>query len=106
MPNGVAQGYTYDEANQLLSIAYTKADGTVIDVVSYTYDENSNRITRNRQAAGSVKETPFTATYDASNRMLTYNGYPLTYDDNGNLISKGRHLLVLLPTTGMPRTSL
>ncbi len=88
LPNGVAQEYNYDEANQLLSITYTKADGTVIDVVSYTYDENSNRITRNRQGAGSVTETPFTATYAPNNRMLTYNGYPLTYDDNGNLISR------------------
>ena len=88
LPNGVAQGYNYDEANQLLSIVYKKSDGTQIDNVSYTYDENSNRITRNRQGAGSVTETPFTATYDASNRMLTYNGYPLTYDDNGNLTQR------------------
>lgn len=88
LPNGVTQQYNYDDANQLLSITYTKTDGTVIDVVSYTYDENSNRITRNRQAAGSVTETPFTATYDVNNRMLTYNGQPLTYDDNGNLISR------------------
>lgn len=88
LPNGMTQDYAYDNANQLLSITYTKADGTVIDVVSYTYDENSNRITRNRTAAGSVKETPFTATYDVNNRMLTYNGYPLTYDDNGNLIQR------------------
>lgn len=88
LPNGVTQQYNYDDANQLLSIVYKKSDGTQIDTVSYTYDENSNRITRNRQGAGSVTETPFTATYDASNRMLTYNSYPLTYDENGNLISR------------------
>ncbi|MBI3562424.1 MAG: RHS repeat protein [Gammaproteobacteria bacterium] len=27
-------------------------------------------------------------TYDANNRLLTYNGYPLTYDANGNLLSR------------------
>jgi RHS repeat-associated protein len=35
-----------------------------------------------------VPETPFTATYDANNRMLTYDGQPLTYDANGNLLSR------------------
>ena len=104
MPNEVAQGYNYDEANQLLSITYTKADGTVIDVVSYTYDETATGLPAivRRQA---VKETPFTATYDNNNRMLTYNGYPLTYDDNGNLISRQTEM-VLLHTTMMRKTGL
>ena len=88
LPNGVIQEYNYDEANQLLSITYKQQNNTVIDQVSYTYDENSNRITRNRTATGSVPESPFTATYDANNRMLTFNGQPLNYDDNGNLISR------------------
>jgi RHS repeat-associated protein len=33
-------------------------------------------------------ETPFTATYDDDNRMLSYNGFALHYDDNGNLIER------------------
>lgn len=56
--------------------------------MSYTFDESGNRISRNRSQLGSIPETPFTATYDANNRMLTYNGRPLTCDANGNLVSR------------------
>jgi len=48
-----------------------------------------------RTASGSsVRETPFTATYDEANRMTaitltgTNQSFSLAYDDNGNLISK------------------
>ena len=88
LPNGITQALAYDDANELLSITYRKPDNTIIETVSYTYDDNGNRITWNRTQLGSVPETPFTATYDANNRMLTYNGQPLTYDDNGNLITR------------------
>ena len=88
LPNGLTQAFAYDAANQLLSMTYIKSSNTVLETVSYTYNENGNRITRNRTQLGSVPETPFTATYDANNRMLTYNGQPLTYDDNGNLVSR------------------
>jgi RHS repeat-associated protein len=88
LANGITQSYAYSDANELLSLTYKKPNNTVIETVSYTYDANGNRITRNRTQLGSVPETPFTATYDVNNRMLTYNGQPLTYDDNGNLISR------------------
>jgi RHS repeat-associated protein len=88
LPNGIVQALVYNDANELLSITYHKIDGTVIDQVSYTYDANGNPIARNRQGLGSVPETPFTATYDANNRMLTFDGQPLTYDANGNLVSR------------------
>lgn len=88
LPNGITQQFIWSDANEVLSIAYRKTDGTMLENIAYTYDENSNRITRNRTGMGSVPDTAFTATYDANNRMLTYNGQPLTYDDNGNLISR------------------
>ncbi len=88
LANGITQEYAYNNANELLSLTYKKSNGTVIESLAYTYDENGNRLTRNRTQLGSVPETPFTATYDANNRMLTYNGQPLTYDDNGNLITR------------------
>jgi RHS repeat-associated protein len=88
LPNGINQVFAYNDANELLSITYKTPTGAVIDALTYTYDANGNPIARTRQGLGSVPETPFTATYDANNRMLTYNGQPLTYDANGNLVSR------------------
>jgi RHS repeat-associated protein len=88
LPNGVSQTYSYNDANELLSITYKKADGTVIDTLNYDYDLIGNRLVRGRSALNSVQETGFSATYDAQNRMLTYNGKTLTYDENGNLTQR------------------
>jgi RHS repeat-associated protein len=91
LANGITQAYAWSDANELLSITYRKSDGTVIEQLSYTYDQNGNRITRNRTGLGSVPESAFSATYDANNRMLAYtpagstSAQPLTYDANGNL---------------------
>lgn len=83
LPNGVSAHYAYDAPNRLTGISYVKPDATVLTSLIYTYDENGNRLS---QSVNAKTETLFTATYDAANRMLTYNGYPLTYDANGNLI--------------------
>ncbi len=88
LPNGITQALTYDNAGQLLALAYTRTDGSVIERITYSYDDNGNRITRGRIGMGGAPDTAFTATYDAQNRMLTYNGQPLSYDDNGNLVSR------------------
>jgi RHS repeat-associated protein len=77
--------YQYDAANRLTALSYVKPDTTVLSALAYTYDANGNRIS---QSLNAKTDTPFTATYDAANRMATYNGYPLTYDANGNLIQR------------------
>ena len=53
-----------------------------------SYDETGNRVSRSRPGAGGVRETPFSATYDAGNRMLTFNTDTLDYDTAGNLIRR------------------
>ena len=85
LPNGVAANYQYDAANRLTALSYVKPDTTVLSALAYTYDANGNRISQSQNAK---TDTPFTATYDAANRMATYNGYPLTYDANGNLVQR------------------
>ena len=88
LPNGLIQTYTWNEVNEVTGIAYKKPDGTVIESLTYAYDALGNPIRRSRTGAASKQETGFTATYDAANRMLTFNGLPLTYDANGNLVSR------------------
>ncbi len=83
--------YAYDDANRVISIAYAKADGTPIETVSYAYDPAGQRIMK-ALGSSSVQETGFNAAYDAANRLtsITLNGesFTLSYDGNGNLVSK------------------
>jgi len=93
LPDGIKQELQYDDADRLLSIAYKRSDGTVIETIAYTYDAKGQRISKS-SAITSIQETPITAGYDAANRLtsltLTATGqtFTLAYDDNGNLASK------------------
>lgn len=93
LPNGIKQLFVYDDADRVLSITYKNPDDSVIETITYSYDAKGQRLTKSWGSA-SVGETPFTATYDAANRMTgitlggTNQSFTLIYDDNGNLISK------------------
>ena len=88
LPNGIIQRYDYSAAGDLLAIAYVDSSGGEVDRIDYEYDEAGNRVRRNRARTASTGETPFTAVYDDANRMLSYNGYALSYDATGNLIGR------------------
>ncbi len=66
--------YSYDLAGRLTTV---KKDGVAQE--SYGYDDNGNRIQLNGIAV---------ATYDAQDRLLTYNGNSYAYTANGELQSK------------------
>ena len=93
LSNGVRMEYQYDAASRLLGITYRKPDNTVINSIAYSYDAKGQR-TSKTTTLPSRDETPFTATYDAADRMLTFSltssgeTFNLAYDDNGNLVSK------------------
>ena len=93
LPNGIQQELTYDNADRLLSLTYKKTDNSVIETISYTYDAKGQRLSKSISGT-SQRETPFTATYDAANRMTAITltasnqSYTLAYDDNGNLTTK------------------
>jgi RHS repeat-associated protein len=88
LPNGMTQAYDHDPAGQMLRIRYLTDSGAEIDRIEYDYDL-TGQISARRHGEGVPRdETPLEATYDADNRMLTYNGHALSYDDNGNLIRR------------------
>ena len=93
LSNGVRMEYQYDAASRLLGITYRKPDATVINSIAYSYDAKGQR-TSKTTTLPSNDETPFTATYDTADRVLTFtltgSGeiFNLAYDDNGNLVSK------------------
>ncbi len=88
LPNGVKVAYQYDAADRLTTIAYKKTDDSPVETVGYAYDAGGQRIQKSLGSAA-VRETPFTATYDAANRLtqITLNGETssIAYDNNGNL---------------------
>ena len=69
--------YSYDDAGRLAEVKKNNAVQS-----SYSYDGNGNRLTR---IAGGVTQT---GTYDAQDRLLTYNGTSYSYTANGELLSK------------------
>lgn len=69
--------YTYDAAGRLSTV--TK-NSTLIS--SYTYDNNGNR------TSGTKNSVSFSATYDAQDRMSTWNTYSFAYNDNGETTSR------------------
>lgn len=96
LPNGIRQILAYDDANRLLSITYKRTDDSVVEEISYAYDANGQRTVKTSGAA-TLKDTTFTASYDAANRMngIVLNPgtpsektYTLTYDEHGNLARK------------------
>jgi RHS repeat-associated protein len=89
LPNGVQIDYGYDTAGQLTSINYTKG-ATSIGNLTYAYDGAGRRI----QIGGSLAQVNLpagvtTASYDSANRLTTWGTQSLSYDDNGNQVSRG-----------------
>ena len=87
-PDGSVETYTYDKAGQLVSQEDVDAKGNVIHFFAYTYDTNRNIVEKTGEVAVDVSRQPetVTMTYDADNRMVTYNEDTITYDANGNML--------------------
>lgn len=69
--------YGYDTAGRLVEV---KKNNVVQS--SYSYDDNGNRLSR---TTGGVIQS---GTYDAQDRLLTYNGVSYSYTANGELQTK------------------
>jgi len=59
-----------------------------IENLTYTYDPNGNRLSFTRNAPQTVSPAVSSTNYDAANEMLAFNSKTLTYDVNGNLLTK------------------
>jgi RHS repeat-associated protein len=72
--------YEYDELYRLTKETVTDENGTT--VTSYTYDRNSNRLTKNTDG----ELTSYT--YNELNKLVSETGISYVYDLNGNLKTK------------------
>lgn len=69
--------YTYDLVGRLTNVVLNG-----VPTATYDYDTNGNRI------SGSNAGGPINATYDAQDRLTSYNGVTYNYTANGELTSK------------------
>ncbi len=74
--------YEYDSLNRLVSETVTVDNETI--VTTYTYDSNSNRITK--VSDGDVTNY----TYNELNQLTTEDDVTYTWDNAGNLVSQSR----------------
>jgi RHS repeat-associated protein len=87
--NGILITYSYDNANQLVSIVYAKGQTTIGDL-QYTYDNAGRRTMVSGSLAGSdLPTTVASAIYNANNQLTNWAGATLTYDLDGNQTSDG-----------------
>jgi RHS repeat-associated protein len=88
-PNGIVATSWYDNANQLASLSYASAQ-TTLGTFTYTYDAAGQRTSvGGTWARTGVPAALTSATYDAANRIVTWNGTSFSYDLNGNLTNDG-----------------
>ena len=70
--------YTYDNLSRVIEKTVKNNDGSVISTETFDYDAAGNII-------GDTSETIFE--YDTNNRLEMYNGFEVTYDMDGNMVS-------------------
>jgi YD repeat-containing protein len=89
-PNGTTTTYSYDASSRLTGIFHAKG-ATTFESISYGYDAAGNRtaVVRGSNPA-TFLPTTLQAAYDAANEQVRFNSSTpnLTYDANGNLISR------------------
>ena len=90
-PDGSVETNTYDKQSRLTERTVVGKDGKLINKYTYTYDSWGNILTIGYESSleGDASTTTFTSasmTYDSSNRMVTYNGEKIRYDDDGNML--------------------
>ncbi|MBB3121403.1 RHS repeat-associated core domain-containing protein [Pseudoduganella violacea] len=89
-PNGVVRANTYDDAGQLTLVRYTKADGSLLGDLTFSYDLAGRRTASGGSLARTLLPDEVSeASVDAANRLTSFNGHALSYDANGNLLSDG-----------------
>jgi RHS repeat-associated protein len=86
----LVQTYGYNAADQLTAITYQRGTNPADDLL-YTLDPLGRRtaVSGSFARTGLPTATTANAVYDAANRLTSWNGGAVTYDNNGNLLTQG-----------------
>jgi RHS repeat-associated protein len=89
LPNAVVQDLTLNAAGDTTQIAYT--GGQSLGAISYSYDGMGRRhgVWDSQGRVALPAATTSNAVYNAANRLTSWNGGTLTYDNAGNLTQDG-----------------
>ena len=82
--DGTEESYSYDKADSLIGQTDKNADGSLLHSYTYTYDGAGNIIKIGGTADTAAGHAVMT--YDKDNRLATYNGEKVTYDERGNML--------------------
>ena len=82
--DGTEESYSYDKADRLSAQTDKNADGSLLHSYTYTYDGAGNIIKIGGTADTAAGHAVMT--YDRDNRLATYNGEKVTYDERGNML--------------------
>lgn len=91
LPNGTRVEYGDDSAGRIIGLRNLQGNDDVIASYAYTLDENGNIISENAVQPLEPLIQPETVTYvyGMDNRLQTANSVSFTYDQNGNVVTKG-----------------
>ncbi|MFK3646896.1 RHS repeat-associated core domain-containing protein [Lysobacter enzymogenes] len=90
LPNGIAAGYDFNDAGDLVGLAYAKPDGSVLGAMGYGYDRVGRRIAQTGSwANGLLPQAGAGNAFDDNHRQTQFHGQSLSYDANGNLTFDG-----------------
>lgn len=86
LPDGTVETDSYDKAGRLIK-QETKKAAEVISSYVYEYDTAGNlAVSHGMETTGAGQIQSAEMTYDSQNRLLTYNGEKVKYDNCGNMI--------------------
>ncbi len=85
-PNGTVLTRMYNEAGQLTLQKDTDRNGNIISQYNYGYDAAGNVILeQNASEEDTFTLSNTSMTYGSDNRLATFNGQPVFYDEDGNM---------------------
>jgi RHS repeat-associated protein len=91
LPNGIEATFKYDVAGQLARLEYVDRRGVSVFDASYVYDDSGHRTRADK--VSTPEYLPPASTYDgifdAANRITSFEGRSIQYDQNGNVINDG-----------------
>ncbi|RLB40220.1 MAG: hypothetical protein DRH20_01850 [Deltaproteobacteria bacterium] len=93
LPNDTKAQYTYDDSGRMTSLRNLNSSDLVIAIYNYTLDENGNIISeeRNQPLEPTFQSMSVAYRYGVDNRLLHAGNNNISYDKNGNLITKGNN---------------
>lgn len=91
LPNGVKAGHTYNDADQLVGLAWLKHDGTSLGALGYGYDSVGRLVAQTGSFASQALPPATNASngFDDNNRQIQYQEQTQSFDLNGNLSGDG-----------------